>query len=119
MITIRGAITVESDTKEDILEGTTVMLEKIIEVNNLDNEDIRSIFFSATKDLTKVYPAVAARDMGISIPSLLCLQEMYVENSLEKCIRILLEAEKADIEQENVKHVYLRNAMILRPDIKE
>jgi len=119
MITIRGAITVQTNTREAILEATTQMLEEIIALNQLEEDELRAIFFSATKDLTAVYPAIAAREMGIVTPSLLCLQEMYVEGSLEKCIRILMEVEKTRLKQETVKHVYLRKAENLRPDLKK
>jgi chorismate mutase len=116
MIAIRGAITVEEDSKEAILEGTELMLRSIIDENNLDDHEIISIVFSATKDLTRVYPAVAARNLGITCASLLCVQEMYVEDSLKKCLRILMHVEK-NLLQKEIKHVYLRDAKILRPDL--
>lgn len=114
MIAIRGAITVDTNTKKDILEATTSLLEEIMKVNHLVNEDILSIFFTATKDLTKVYPAVAAREMDLTNCSLLCTQEMDVEGSLNMCIRVLLHVEK---KLEEVNHIYLKGAKILRPDI--
>ncbi|MCF8018757.1 MAG: chorismate mutase [Vallitaleaceae bacterium] len=116
MIAIRGAITVNVDSKEAILEGTELMLRTIIEENNLNDDEIISIVFSATKDLTQIYPAVAARDLGITCASLLCVQEMYVAESLAKCLRILMHVEK-NLLQKDIKHVYLRDAKILRPDL--
>lgn len=118
MVSIRGAITVDENTKEAILEGTRTMLELLISENNLKEGEIVSIFFSTTKDLTAAYPAVAARDMGITDTSLLCLQEMYVEGSLNKCVRILMHIEK-NILQNEVVHVYLEGAKALRPDLKK
>ena len=118
MIAIRGAITVKEDTKEAILEGTEEMLKSIIDDNNLEDVEIISIVFSATKDLTQIYPAVAARNLGITHASLLCVQEMYVAESLQKCIRILMHVEK-NLLQKDIKHVYLRDAKILRPDLTE
>lgn len=117
MITIRGAITVEENTREAILEGTTAMLEKIIELNNLYDTDMCSIVFSATKDLDAVYPAVAARKLGITEASLLCVQEMAVQASMQMCLRILMHAEKKGVTQRDVKHVYMRKAEALRPDL--
>lgn len=119
MIAIRGAITVAENSKEAILEGTKVMLEAIIKDNQLVDEEMVSIFFSATKDLTAVYPAVAARDMGITNASLLCVQEMFIEGSLQMCLRILMHVEKKGVIQKCAKHVYLEKAAALRPDLKQ
>lgn len=116
MIAIRGAITVQDNSEIDILESTKVLLMAIMENNELTNEDIISIYFTATKDLTKVYPAVAARQIGLTSCSLLCAQEMFVEGSLEKCIRVLCHVESSGC-QKDARHVYLREAKRLRPDI--
>ena len=116
MISIRGAITVSENTKRDILESTKLLLLAILESNSLKNEDVISIYFTATKDLTKAYPAVAARDVGLTECSLSCVQEMYVEGSMDMCIRIQLLV-NSECCQKDVKHVYLREAKSLRPDI--
>ncbi len=116
MIGVRGAITVNENSKSDILESTKVLLIAILESNNIKNDDIISIYFTATKDLTKIYPAVAARDIGLVDCALLCGQEMYVEKSLNKCIRILIHVNSTSCQKE-AKHVYLREAKSLRPDI--
>ena len=116
MISIRGATTVELDTKEEVLKETEIMLKEIIEKNQLDIKDIISIIFTATKDISSVYPAVAARNLGLTKASLMCVQEMYVEGSLEKCIRVSVSAESKK-SQADVKHVYLKGAESLRPDL--
>jgi chorismate mutase len=116
MIAIRGAITVEANTEKDILESTTELLQTIMDRNTLEEKDILSIYFTGTKDLTKVYPAVAARDMGLTTCSLLCAQEMDIEGSLKMCIRVLLHVESERLQSE-ASHVYLRKAKSLRPDI--
>lgn len=116
MISIRGAITVAENTKIDILESTKILLLAILESNNLTHNDLISIYFTATKDLTKAYPAVAARELGITDASLSCVQEMYVEGSMEMCIRVQLLVNSDDC-QKDAKHVYLREAKKLRPDI--
>ena len=116
MIAIRGAITVKSNTKDEILKSTKVLLQGILESNNIDNVDIISINFSGTKDLTKAYPAVAAREMGLTECALCCFQEMYVEGSLEMCIRVQMYVNSKAC-QKDAKHVYLEKAKILRPDI--
>lgn len=116
-INIRGAITCEN-TKEDILEKTEEMLVKIMKDNSLEIDDIYAILFTATKDLDKVYPAVAARKIGITRAALMCMQEMYVEGSLEKCVRVMVTAE-SEVKQAEVNHVYLGGAEKLRPDLKK
>lgn len=113
---IRGAITIEENTKENIIKNTTELLEQIIYQNDLKIENIINILFTATKDITKEYPAVSARQIGITQASLMCLQEMDVENSLEMCIRVMLTV-NTEKSQSQVKHIYLKNAKILRPDI--
>ena len=117
MISIRGAITTEN-TKEDIIESTKILLTEIIQVNGIETEDIISIMFTATQDLTKAAPAAAAREMGILNAALMCLSEMKVEDSLRKCIRVQLNAEVKDISQNQAKHIYLRKARSLRPDLE-
>lgn len=117
LVSIRGAITVTNNSKEEILEATEMMLQAIIENNHIQIEDIIQIHFSGTKDLDAIYPAVAARKLNITEASLMCFQEFYVVGSLEKCIRVDLLAEKEGLSRENVKHQYLRGAKCLRPDL--
>lgn len=113
---IRGAITAEKNNKECIWQNTKIMLNKIIEVNNLNINDIVSVLFTCTRDLDEAYPAVAARELGIVDAALMCVQEMYVKGSLEMCIRVALNIE-SDKKQSEMKHVYLKGAERLRPDI--
>lgn len=110
---IRGAIDVKENTKEAILNSTTTLINAIMEKNNLDISDILAIFFSSTKDLNKVYPARAARALGINKASLMCFQEMDVIGSMERVIRLAMFVEK-DIE---TWHIYLGEARKLRPDL--
>ncbi|SEF76378.1 chorismate mutase [Caloramator fervidus] len=118
MFSIRGAITVDKDTKEDIFEATKELFKKIVELNDLNIEDIVCIIFSVTKDLKSAYPAEAIRQMGITYASLMCLQEMFVENSLSRCIRVLILV-NGDKKQNEVKNVYLKGAVNLRPEFSE
>lgn len=117
LVSIRGAITVETNTREAILEATTVMIEEIIRNNQIATSQIIHIYFTATKDLDAVYPAVAARKLGITEAALMCLQEMNVVGSLEKCIRAEMLVQEAHLNRQNVKHCYLRKAAGLRPDL--
>lgn len=113
---IRGAITVNENSRDDILESTKLLLKEIIKQNNIEKCDIISIIFTATKDIDAVYPAVAARELDITDIALLCMQEMYVRGSLEKCIRVLFHI-NTEASNDQLRHVYLRGAKVLRPDL--
>jgi len=115
---IRGAITVTNNTKEDILEGTTVLLDEIIKKNALILEDICSIFFTVTPDLDQEFPAKSARELGLSSTPLICMTEIPVEGSLKKCIRVLMHY-NTDKLQADMQHLYLRDAAKLRPDLSQ
>ena len=113
---IRGAITIEENTKECIWENTELMLGEIIKRNSLSLEDIVSVVFTATRDIDAAYPAVVLRKMGITEASLICMQEMYVEGSIEMCIRVMVTI-NTDKAQSDMEHVYLKGAVVLRPDL--
>lgn len=113
---LRGAITVDTNTREEILAGTTLLLNEVIERNNLIQDDIVSIIFTVTADLDAVFPAVAAREAGLTQVSLMCMQEIPVKGSLPKCVRILLHF-NTDKKNSELNHVYLKGAAVLRPDI--
>ena len=87
---IRGATTVENNDREEIIEATKEMLETIISENNIKTEDMVSVIFTITPDLDKVFPAVAARKMGIVDVPLLDMSEPEIDGALKKCIRILI-----------------------------
>lgn len=116
MIAIRGAITVDQNSRTDILERTRQLLDQIIEQNKLKPEQIISIHFSGTPDLTKVYPAVAAREMGLVNAALFCTQEMAVDGALKMCVRVLMYVQ-TDKLQNQAQHCYLEKAAGLRPDL--
>lgn len=115
VVAIRGAITAEN-TKESILGKTSKLLQAVIEANGVEIQNIIQITFTCTKDLNAVYPAVAARELGITQAALMCMQEMDVEGSLPNCIRIALLC-KLEGNQEGLKHQYLGEAKRLRPDL--
>ncbi|MGJ0846708.1 chorismate mutase [Tissierella praeacuta] len=116
IVTIRGAITVPENSVSSILNSTTELLIEIEKENNIDREKVISIIFSCTNDLDKVYPAKAARNLGYTNIGLMCFNEMYVEGSLNRCIRLMV-LYNSIINQKDVKHIYLRDAKILRPDL--
>lgn len=112
---IRGAITTSENSREEILRQTRRLLSEIMQRNHIEIEDIISIIFTATKDLDAVYPAVAARELGMTSIPLSCCQEMYVAGSLEKCIRVMIHIQLK--EKRNLKPIYLDKAVSLRPDL--
>ncbi len=114
---IRGAITVENNDSKEILDATKELLSAIVTQNKLDPADIASAFFTVTKDLNAEFPATAAREfLGWDMVPMLCGNEIDVPNRLSKCIRVLVlvNTEKT---QSELKHVYLREATVLRKDI--
>lgn len=113
---IRGAITIEENTKENIVTNTEILLNEIIEKNNINKENIINIIFSTTKDITKAYPAIATRNIGITDCAIMCVQEMDVEDSLSMCIRVMITV-NLDIKKQDLHHIYLKDAKKLRPDI--
>jgi chorismate mutase len=115
---IRGATTVDANTKDAVLEATTELLSEIVAANGLEAADVASAFFSATPDLTAEFPALAARHFGWSHVALMCFHEMYVPGSLPMCIRILVHVNTAKA-QDEMRFVYLRGARALRPDLVE
>lgn len=112
---LRGATTVAANTREDILEGTRELLEQLVAANQIEVEDVASVIFSTTRDLNAEYPAVAARQLGWLDVALFCCHEMDVEGSLQRCIRVLIHWNTTR-RQNELRHVYLRDAVSLRPD---
>lgn len=114
---IRGATAVESDQSDLILSATRELLLSICEANPaLKTDDIASIFFTVTDDLSAVHPALAARQLGWGAVPLMCAREIPVPNSLPLCIRVLIHW-NTELNQDAVHHVYLGQATRLRPDL--
>ncbi len=114
---IRGAITVERNTPEDIIQATGELLQAIMDENELQPEDIASAFFTVTADLNAEFPATAARELlGWKYVPLLCAREIDVPGRLPRCIRVLVHVNTTRSQRE-IKHVYLREAVQLRTDL--
>ena len=113
---IRGATSVTENTREAILDATAELLEAIMESNDIDRGDIVSAFFTTTQDLNAEYPAVAARAAGWTDVPLLCGHEMNVPGGLPRCRRLLIHV-NTDLALSEINHVYLREAVRLRPDL--
>jgi chorismate mutase len=110
---IRGATTVDSNTKEDILNEGKDLLQKMINANGIVPENVACAIFTTTQDLNAEFPAAAARQLGWSHTALLCAQEMNVPGSLQRCLRILIlyNTEKS---AEEIVHVYIKGATTLK-----
>lgn len=113
---IRGATTVDKNSKESIISASKELLEKIIKANNVNIDDIAMVWFTTSIDLNAEFPAVAARDLGWTRTAMLCGHEMNVQGSLPRCIRILMLV-NTDKRNDELVHVYLHEAEKLRPDL--
>lgn len=114
---VRGAITAEQDQPEIIRNATRELLLAILAVNpSLQPEDIASVFFTVTDDISSEFPARAARELGwVQVP-MLCSREIPVPSSLPRVIRVLMHW-NTTLEQSAIRHVYLGEAVRLRPDL--
>ena len=115
---LRGATTVDNNSDREILAATRELLEVMLSRNSISEKDISSIIFSMTQDLDAVFPAKAAREMGLTDVALFCTQEIAVVGSLGRCIRILMHIDTTKA-QDELHHVYLNDAVSLRPDLSE
>jgi len=106
---------VERDAPEAILESTAELITEVLDRNDLRTDDLISIIFTMTPDLTAEFPALAARQAGLTTVPLICTSEIPVRGSLGRCIRLLLHCTVP--EDRPIHHVYLREAKILRPDL--
>lgn len=114
---IRGAITVDVNEEQPILQATVELLNSIVNANGIVPDDIASVFVTVTGDLDATFPARAIRAMGgWDLVPLMCALEVPVKGSLEKCIRLMVLV-NTDKSQAEVQHIYLGGAKALRPDL--
>jgi len=114
---IRAAATVEANDSAEIKEVTLEMISKLVEANDVNPEDIASVFITVTNDLDQAFPAQAIRQLpGWELVPLMCALEVPVKGSLQKCVRlmVLINTEKS---QREIQHIYLGGAKVLRPDL--
>ncbi len=115
---LRGATTVDADTPEQLNERVQELVTAMLERNGVDKDDLISIVFTATEDITSMFPATAARGVGLGDVPLLCARELSIEGATPRCVRVLmhLSTERA---REELHHVYLEGARGLRDDLPE
>ena len=115
---IRGAVQLERDEREHLLASVDELIREILGQNALSTDDLISMLFTATPDLHSEFPALAARQLGIGDVPLLCAQELDIDGSMPRVIRVLVHAE-TDLAKTDVRHVYLRGAVALRRDLAQ
>jgi chorismate mutase len=115
---LRGATTVDVDRPEQVTERVTALLKEMFARNDVDHDDLISILFTATDDLTSIFPATAARTIGLGDVPLICAREIAVPGSMPRCVRVMAHLE-TDRSRAELHHVYLEGAKSLRDDLPE
>ena len=115
---IRGAVQVDADEREAILEGTTELVTAVVSRNELTPDDVISVLFTVTPDLTTEFPALAARKIGFHAVPLMCATEIPVPGAMPRVVRLMAHVE-TDRTRAQIQHVYLRGAAGLRLDIAQ
>ncbi|MGH3159208.1 MAG: chorismate mutase [Streptosporangiaceae bacterium] len=115
---IRGAVQVDANEREAIIEGTAELVAEVMSRNDLVTDDVISVLFTATPDLTAEFPALAARKTGFHDVPLLCATEIAMPNAMPRVVRLLMHVETGKPRAE-IRHVYLRGARALRLDIAQ
>jgi chorismate mutase len=115
---IRGAIQIDTDDRAAILEGASELVQAALDRNNVPVDDVISIVFTATPDLTAEFPAYAARQMGFTDVPLMCASEIAVPGALPRTLRLLAHVDTPRARSE-LRHVYLRGAAALRTDLPQ
>ena len=118
VLAIRGAVQVDADEREAILEATAELAAEVLSRNDLTPDDVISVLFTATPDLTAEFPALAARKTGFHAMPLMCATEIPVPGAMPRVIRLMAHVE-TDRPRSQVQHVYLRGATALRLDIAQ
>ena len=116
VLALRGAITLERDEKDHLLERVERLLGEMLERNEVDHDDLISILFTATPDVHSAFPALAARRMGLGDVPLICAQELDIDGGMPLCVRILVHLQ-TDRTRGELHHVYLEDARGLRDDL--
>ncbi|MCR8846939.1 chorismate mutase [Rossellomorea sp. SC111] len=116
---IRGATTADRDNEKEILLSTESLLKEMILHNNITAENVASVFISATDDITSVFPAKALRgfEEWKYVP-VMCMQELDVPDGLSRCIRVMIHY-NTSTPQSDIQHIYMKNAVSLRPDLNK
>jgi chorismate mutase len=115
---VRGAVQVRGNDRDEILAGTAELVAEVMSRNELSTDDVISVLFTATPDLTAEFPALAARKLGFQEVPLLCAGEIAVPGAMPRVVRLMMHIETSRPRSE-LQHVYLRGAVALRLDIAQ
>jgi chorismate mutase len=118
LLALRGAITCDEDTKTEIDEKTQTLVKEMMARNAIEHDDLVSILFTATDDLTAEFPAAAARMVGLGDVPLICARELAIVHGKSRCIRVMMHF-YGDQSRSDLHHVYLEGARTLRDDLPE
>lgn len=118
MRAIRGATMLKENSSEEMMDATKELILEMMKRNSVQNQDLVSIILTATRDLDCAFPAAAARDLGMGDVPLLCSVEMNVTGAPEKVVRVLMHFQ-SDRARNEISHVYLRGAEVLRQDLAQ
>ncbi len=113
---LRGATTVDHDDPDEVKKRAAELIEGLLERNGLTEDDLISIFFTATSDISSVAPAAGIRELGLTDVPLLCVGEMPTDGGLPRCIRLMAHVQ-TDQPRAALRHLFLRGAVVLRPDL--
>jgi len=113
---LRGATTVDEDSVEQVTQRSQELILRLMERNDLAEDDIVSVLFTATADVTSIFPATAIREIGFGAVPLLCAAEIAVPGAMPLCIRVLLHVHTTKT-RDDIHHVYLHGAQGLRDDL--
>ena len=118
VLALRGAITLERDERDHLVERVQRLLGEMLERNGVHHDDLISILFTATPDVHSAFPAAAARQMGLGDVPLICAQELDIEGAMPLCVRVMMHL-STDRGRDQLRHVYLEDARSLRDDLPE
>ena len=115
---LRGATTVDADTVEQVTSRVVTLVEQMLSRNDLSKDDLVSVIFTATDDVHSMFPATAARTVGLGDVPLLCARELDITGATPLCIRVLMHVHTEKSRTE-LHHVYLEGAASLRDDLPD
>lgn len=113
---LRGATTFDVDEAEHVAGRVLELLDEMLSGNGIDHDDIVSILFTATDDLTSIFPATAARRRGLGDVPLICARELAIDGAMPRCVRVMMHVQTA-LDRSRLRHVYLHDAASLRDDL--
>lgn len=113
---IRGATTADKNTRDSIFSASKELIQEMITQNKITQDDMIDIIFTVTPDLTAVFPAAAVREMGITNIPLLDMAAPEIDSALKMCIRVMMHI-NSELTNNDIKHIYLKGAKVLRPDL--